>query len=133
MKRINVNNFGANCTSSRHRPGRVPAMSRSFPARTPYRALIFSEAVCATLRPLQRSPTTISLRTAATPHFPRDLHLAIACKPKIIRVHTFWGMFFLLWSNEISTFLFCCWIRVPILAQWMLLIRFSESRVFALV
>ena len=36
--------------------------------------------------------------------FSRDLHLAIACKPKIIRVHTFWGMFFLLWSNEISTF-----------------------------
>ena len=32
--RINVNNFDANCTSSRQRPGRVPATSRSFPART---------------------------------------------------------------------------------------------------
>ena len=37
-------------------------------------------------------------------HFSRDLHLAIACKPTIVRVHTFWKIVFLLWSNEISTF-----------------------------
>ena len=36
--------------------------------------------------------------------FWRDLHLASACKPKIVRVHTFGGIVFLLWSNEISTF-----------------------------
>ena len=123
---------------SRRRPKRVPIYPSYVPehfklASAQLVPLIFCAVICARLGPLQRSPTTISLRTAATTHFPRDLHLAIACKPKIIRVHTFWGMFFLLWSNEISTSLFCCWIRVPILAQWMLLIRFSESRVFALV
>ena len=27
-----------------------------------------------------------------------------ACKPKIVRVHTFWEVVFLCWSNAISTF-----------------------------
>ena len=34
----------------------------------------------------------------------RDLPQASACGPKIDRVHTFWRIVFLLWSNEISTF-----------------------------
>ena len=64
--------------------------------------------------------------------FWRDLHLASACKPKIVRVHTFGGIVFLLWSNEISTFLICRLIRAPCLSGCMLWVRFSESRVFCI-
>ena len=64
--------------------------------------------------------------------FWRDLHLASACKPKIVRVHTLGGIVFLLWSNEISTFLICRLIRAPCLSGCMLWVRFSESRVFCI-
>ena len=35
MKKINLNNFDANCTSSRQRPGRVPAAFRQRPGNVP--------------------------------------------------------------------------------------------------
>ena len=64
--------------------------------------------------------------------FWRDLHLASACKPKIVRVHTFWRIVFLLRSNEISTFLICRLIRAPIWLGCMLWVRFSENRFFCI-
>ena len=54
------------------------------------------------LRHAQAPPACAGLQREQ--QFWRDHLLANACTPNIVRVHTFGGIVFLLWSNEISTF-----------------------------
>ena len=61
-------------------------------------------------------PAPVAVKPTFFQQFWRDLHLACACKPKIVRVQFFCVIVFLLRSNEISTFSIFRWLKVPILS-----------------